>query len=177
MPYYRKMLSKTTLLALSKALEGMDTRWLSLVSPLPPLFPLPHPLPHPFAIGPFPRIPLLPQIAPLIKKDKSKQFLVEQLLPSDDEKPPPSPLVQLPKALPTVLPTQPLEFVNGGYGMKNPLATGSNSRDETTATASDHGQYNCRVCEIRAATPSKSAHQVSFRLEEIPLYVLRQRLQ
>ncbi|VDM61091.1 unnamed protein product [Angiostrongylus costaricensis] len=55
----------------------MDTRWLSLVSPLPSLFPL-----HPFSIAPLQRIPLLPQFTPLIKKDKSKQFLVEQLLPN-----------------------------------------------------------------------------------------------
>ncbi|VDL78592.1 unnamed protein product [Nippostrongylus brasiliensis] len=129
----------------------MDTRWLSLVSPFPQLFPLP---PHPFGtatIASFsPRVPLLqPQLAPFRKKDKSKQFLVEQLLPSEDEKqPPPSPLMQLTKSLPSVLPPQPLEFVNGGYGMKNPLATGSTYRDETTATAtaSDQGQYSCRIC-------------------------------
>ncbi|CAJ0598907.1 unnamed protein product [Cylicocyclus nassatus] len=125
----------------------MDTRWLSLVSPFPPLFPLPHPLPHPFAMtGPFPRIPVFPQIGPLIKTDKSKQFFVEQLLPHDEEKQPSSPLLQIPKALPPVLPTQPLEFVNGGYGMKNPLATGAIMPRDDTATASDHGQYNCRVC-------------------------------
>lgn len=96
------------------------------------------------------RIPFLQQqFSPLRKKDKSKQFLVEQLLPSEDEKQPPSsPLLQLQKTtIPPVLPTPPLEFVNGGYGMKNPLATGSTTiRDETTATASDQGQYSCRVC-------------------------------
>ncbi|PIO70991.1 zinc finger, C2H2 type, partial [Teladorsagia circumcincta] len=133
----------------------MDTRWLSLVSPLPPFFTLPHPLPHPLSICNMtfpPRIPFLPHVAPLRKKDKSKQFLVEQLLPSEDEKQPPSPLVQFSKTLPPVpLPPQPLEFVNGGYGMKNPLATGSTPfRDETPATAatasSDQGQYNCRIC-------------------------------
>nr|CDJ95654.1 Protein ovo [Haemonchus contortus] len=98
-----------------------------------------------------PRIPFLPHVAPLRKKDKSKQFLVEQLLPSEDEKQPPSPLVQFTKTLPTVpLPPQPLEFVNGGYGMKNPLVTGSTPyRDETTTTAAasgDQGQYSCRIC-------------------------------
>ncbi|PIO70168.1 zinc finger, C2H2 type [Teladorsagia circumcincta] len=133
----------------------MDTRWLSLVSPLPPFFTMPHPLPHPLSICNMtfpPRIPFLPHVAPLRKKDKSKQFLVEQLLPSEDEKQPPSPLVQFSKTLtPVPLPPQPLEFVNGGYGMKNPLATGSTPfRDETPATAatasSDQGQYNCRIC-------------------------------
>nr|CDJ95655.1 Zinc finger domain containing protein [Haemonchus contortus] len=133
----------------------MDTRWLSLVSPLPPpFFTLPHPLPYPLSIGNMtfpPRIPFLPHVAPLRKKDKSKQFLVEQLLPSEDEKQPPSPLVQFTKTLPTVpLPPQPLEFVNGGYGMKNPLVTGSTPyRDETTTTAAasgDQGQYSCRIC-------------------------------
>ncbi|KAK5985683.1 Zinc finger C2H2 type, partial [Trichostrongylus colubriformis] len=130
----------------------MDTRWLSLVSPLPPFFTLPHPL----TIGNMtfpPRIPPLPHMAPIRKKDKSKQFLVEQLLPSEDEKQPPSPLVQFTKTLPPVPlpPPQPLEFVNGGYGMKNPLATAGSAttpfREETTATASgDQGQYNCRIC-------------------------------
>uniref|UniRef100_A0A0K0CVA1 Protein ovo n=1 Tax=Angiostrongylus cantonensis TaxID=6313 RepID=A0A0K0CVA1_ANGCA len=73
-----------------------------------------------------------------------------------------------------MLPNQQLEFVNGGYGMKNPLASRCNSKDETTATAtaSNQGQYNCRVCgkptlPIKFYPTCKSASQLALLNSEL----------
>ncbi|KJH44873.1 zinc finger, C2H2 type [Dictyocaulus viviparus] len=131
-------------------INEMDTRWLSFISPLQSLFPFPHTLPHPFNIVSLPRIPSHSQFVPLIKKDRSKQFLVEQLLPSEDERKPPSPapLLRPTKSLPTVITGQPLEFVNGGYDQYKHIQKFALQRllNRHTKCHSDLKRYLCTFC-------------------------------
>ncbi|EFO21059.1 OVOL1 protein [Loa loa] len=73
------------------------------------------------------------------KQRSSKLFLVESLLPSAVEKKQTTPS---PLSLTTV------EWINGGYGLKNPMLQGYGipDIDTTPAPASEPGLLTCRVC-------------------------------
>lgn len=88
------------------------------------------------------RIPFLQQqFSPLRKKDKSKQFLVEQLLPSEDEKQPPSsPLLQLQK---TTIPP-----VRRSFRSVNLETVAASARSEISAQLSVAVGAGNRHCEV-----------------------------
>ncbi|CAB3401398.1 unnamed protein product [Caenorhabditis bovis] len=77
----------------------------------------------------------------------SKKFLIERFL-DDDNNPSVSPQ---PAAIPNpIIPSSSVEFVNGGYGVKNPLAPLLNSIDIPSinhATSSDESEtLSCHIC-------------------------------
>uniref|UniRef100_A0A1I7W644 BED-type domain-containing protein n=1 Tax=Heterorhabditis bacteriophora TaxID=37862 RepID=A0A1I7W644_HETBA len=122
----------------------MDPRWMSLIPPLPPLF-----IPPFHSLGVFTTLPSLPFLPTLkteqkLSIDRSKRFLVEQLLPSEDEKQPPNSAITS-KSLQPVLPPRSVEFVNGGYGVKNPLAVCA-TRDMDYNSLTEEGNFPCRIC-------------------------------
>ncbi|VDN06232.1 unnamed protein product [Thelazia callipaeda] len=129
-----------------------------------PPFWLPTPLPFttiyypPFPslfIGNFPTVfptvtkAILPPSPPLsqqmktseisTKKRPSKLFLVESLLPSVAEKK---------QTTPSPLSVNTVEWINGGYGVKNPMLQSSRlpDVDTTPAPASEPGLLTCRIC-------------------------------
>uniref|UniRef100_A0A0N5AD42 Protein ovo n=1 Tax=Syphacia muris TaxID=451379 RepID=A0A0N5AD42_9BILA len=77
-----------------------------------------------------------PPIAKEPQADPSKLFLVENLLPSTNEK------VTRPASASTNV-----EFVNGGYGVKNPILHNSRITDvDPTPAKSSDGKLTCRTC-------------------------------
>ncbi|KAH7724469.1 OVOL1 protein [Aphelenchoides avenae] len=83
----------------------------------------------------------------LLATDRSKQFLVERLLPKATAERVPSPFKPPVPILPLAAPI-PYEFVNGGMGLKNPLLQHVNPPDvdPTPAPTSEPGSLSCRIC-------------------------------
>ncbi|VBB32994.1 unnamed protein product [Acanthocheilonema viteae] len=73
------------------------------------------------------------------KKRSSKLFLVESLLPSVAEKK---------KSTPSPLSVTTVEWINGGYGVKNPMLQSYRTPDIDTTPdpASEPGLLTCRIC-------------------------------
>ncbi|CAD6188136.1 unnamed protein product [Caenorhabditis auriculariae] len=83
------------------------------------------------------------------REDRSKKFLIERFLHEEDEAKPPE--SSLPAAIPTIVPPPSVEFVNGGYGVKNPLAPLASSvshavASSTTVQESAEENLACSIC-------------------------------
>lgn len=150
----------------------MSTR----VPPWLPLFPLPSIfIPTSSSSTSFKFQPLnqkenAPKIRPKIEEGKLGKFSIENLLPEATKEdaavtvlpismspvsfPPFSPFFHIKtwntdtdiKNVFQVLPAASLEFVNGGYGVKNPLAGVGTSESTSCLGAGEQGKFVCRIC-------------------------------
>uniref|UniRef100_A0A0N5CFX9 Protein ovo n=1 Tax=Strongyloides papillosus TaxID=174720 RepID=A0A0N5CFX9_STREA len=80
------------------------------------------------------------------EEKKSKMDInIKRLLPMPQQIPTPFPYVSVPVPVPQTS----IEYVNGGYGIKNPLLSNNNNPpdvDSTPAPTSSPGEFICRTC-------------------------------
>uniref|UniRef100_A0A0M3HW64 Protein ovo n=1 Tax=Ascaris lumbricoides TaxID=6252 RepID=A0A0M3HW64_ASCLU len=110
-----------------------------LYPPLPPLFIGPTiPAFLPSSLKPSHLVSKVSAETNTNNKRSSKMFLVESLLPSVIEK----------RTTPPPLATTTVEWVNGGYGVKNPMLQSVRTVDvdTTPAPTSEPGLLTCRIC-------------------------------
>lgn len=162
--------------------------WLPLFPSLPSLF-----LPTNFNI---------PVREKTMKEKQKGKFSIENLLPQETK----TAATVLPISIAPVsrekeaerqrcfqvLPTPSIEFVNGGYGVKNPLAGSAASEATAGSSTGEEGKFVCRICgkvrvlwlpsqsklqEVHPPATSKPSLQMPLGSEEISLYLLREGLQ